>query len=362
MKNKAFTNLLMQWHYNDNTRQMPWKGEKDPYKVWLSEVILQQTRVEQGWEYFERFTKQYTDIQALAAAADEEVFKLWEGLGYYNRCKNLLATARVITEKYNGIFPQDYETILSLKGIGTYTAAAIASFCFGLPYPVIDGNVLRVLARVFAIDTPIDSPRAKEIFTQQADKLLYKDDPGAFNQAIMDFGATVCKPALPLCAKCPLQTICGAYKAGSVNVLPVKEKTLTRKTRWFTYFIFNNNGHTLIHKRIAKDIWQNLFEFYPVETPDNPRWDKHKVQQWLQNQLNITAAEHISIFVADTQQLTHQEIKGYFINVNLSAIPAPLKAPAFQWLQANKVAELAFPRFINQYTNKISVQPELFNC
>jgi len=341
---------------------MPWKGEKDPYKVWLSEVILQQTRVEQGWAYFERFVQQYPVIQALASAPDEDIFKLWEGLGYYNRCKNLLATARKIAGEYNGVFPRDYETILSLKGIGGYTAAAISSFCFGLPYPVIDGNVLRVLARVFAIDTPVDSPEAKKIFPPLAEKLLYKADPGAYNQAIMDFGATICKPALPLCNKCPQQKICGAYKAGTVNILPIKEKTLTRKTRWFTYFIFTHNGHTLVHKRTAKDIWQNLHEYYPVETPDNPKWDKLKVLDWMQGQLNITAEQHISIFTAAAQQLTHQEIKGYFVHVPLSTIPPSLKTPAFQWLQASQLAQLAFPGFINQHTNKNAHQPELFNC
>lgn len=162
MEKQDFTALLMYWHLSCNHRQMPWKGEKDPYKVWLSEVILQQTRVEQGWGYFERFVKQYPTIQLLAAARDEEVFKLWEGLGYYNRCKNLLATARRIANDHNGVFPADYETILSLKGIGGYTAAAISSFCFNLPYAVIDGNVFRVLSRVFGIEIPIDSSEAKK--------------------------------------------------------------------------------------------------------------------------------------------------------------------------------------------------------
>ena len=362
MKKAAFTDLLMHWHFNHNKRQMPWKGEKDPYKVWLSEIILQQTRVEQGWQYFERFCSQYPDIQSLAGAKDEDVFKLWEGLGYYNRCKNLLATARLITNKYNGIFPKDYETILSLKGIGSYTAAAIASFCFGLPYPVIDGNVLRVLSRVNAIETPVDSPGAKKIFTKLAEKLLYKPDPGAFNQAIMDFGATVCKPALPLCSTCPLQQICLARKTGKVNMLPVKEKTLKRKTRWFSYFIFRNGGKTLIHKRTAKDIWQNLFEFYLVETVDNLKWDKQKVKEWLKEQVNITDEPGIQIFLAEAQQLTHQEIRGYFITISLAAIPALLQTPSFQWLEAGEVSQLPFPAFINQYVNKIAIQAELFNC
>ncbi len=362
MKNKAFTHLLMQWHYNDNHRQMPWKGEKDPYKVWLSEVILQQTRVEQGWEYFERFIKQYPDIQDLANAKDEEVFKLWEGLGYYNRCKNLLATARLITNQYNGVFPRDYETILSLKGIGTYTAAAISSFCFNLPYAVIDGNVFRVLARVFSIEEPVDGKNARKIFSRLAEKLLFKQEPGSFNQAIMDFGATICKPALPLCNACPLQGICSAYKTGKVNLLPVKEKTLTRKTRWFTYFIFEHAGCRLVHKRTAKDIWQNLFEYYLVETSDKPQWDTKKIEAWLEIQLGITTALDIHISSAAAQQLTHQEIKGYFVKITLSSVPIQLQTSAFQWLPANQVVKLPFPGLINQYTNKIAGQAELFNC
>jgi len=341
---------------------MPWKGEKDPYKVWLSEIILQQTRVEQGWRYFEEFTTQYINIQALANAKDEDVFKLWEGLGYYNRCKNLLATARRIASDYNGVFPQDYETILSLKGVGEYTAAAISSFCFGLPYPVIDGNVLRVLARTFGIDTPIDSKEGKKIFTQLAEKLLYRQDAGAFNQAIMDFGATICKPALPLCTTCPLQQTCLAYKGGLVNMLPIKEKTLTRKTRWLTYFIFTFNNTTLIHKRTAKDIWQNLFEFYLVETTDNPRWNTQSVEQLLQSQLGITGSKNIQVFTAEKQQLTHQEIKGYFINVQLAQMVPSLTAEHFIWLRAEEIGKLPFPRFINQHTHTNTHQPELFNC
>ncbi|HWB24088.1 MAG TPA: A/G-specific adenine glycosylase [Chitinophagaceae bacterium] len=362
MKKKFFPRVLMHWHYTQNKRQMPWKGEKDPYKVWLSEVILQQTRVEQGWAYFEKFVVKYPGIQSLAAAKDEEVFKLWEGLGYYSRCKNLLATAREIVYDYDGAFPRNYENILALKGIGTYTAAAISSFCFGLPYPVIDGNVLRVLARVFNIDIPIDSNGAAKIFGALAAELIDKKDPGAYNQAIMDFGATVCKPALPLCAACPMQQNCGAYKAGKVNLLPVKEKTLVRKTRWLSYFIFEHNNSTLIHKRIAKDIWQNLFEFYLVETPDNPKWDKEQVHEWLENSLGIANNPRIQIFPAEAQQLTHQQVKGYFIKVALEKIPEPLAAAEFQWLTAEQVKQLAFPRFINHNLPKNALQPELFNC
>jgi A/G-specific adenine glycosylase len=350
----------MQWHFTKNNRQMPWKGEKDPYKVWLSEVILQQTRVEQGLQYFERFTAKYPDIIALAAAKDEEVFKLWEGLGYYNRCKNLLATARLIADKYNGVFPADYETILSLKGVGTYTAAAIASFCFNLAYPVVDGNVLRVLSRVFDIETPVDSTEGKKKLTSVAEKLLDHNNPGAYNQAIMDFGATVCKPALPSCASCPLQLKCGAYKMGKVNVLPVKEKMLKRKTRWFSYFIFECEDKVLVHKRTGKDIWQNLFEFYLIETVTNPEWNENLITELLKSQLGLTLTNGFTICAAARQQLTHQEINGYFIKMWLSIIPASLHQEGYEWVPIADAKKLAYPRFINQQLELEHLQGQLF--
>ncbi|HVX49883.1 MAG TPA: A/G-specific adenine glycosylase [Chitinophagaceae bacterium] len=339
---------------------MPWKGEKDPYKVWLSEVILQQTRVEQGWAYFEKFTKQYPGIQLLAAAKDDEVFKLWEGLGYYSRCKNLLTTARKIVAEYNGEFPREYGKILALKGVGKYTAAAISSFCFGLPYPVIDGNVLRVLARVFGVEIAADSPAGTKLFEKLATDVMNGNNPGDYNQAIMDFGATVCKPAAPLCGSCPMQKICIAYKTGKVNLLPVKEKVLQRKTRWFSYFIFEYSGKTLVRRRTTKDIWQNLFEFYLVETTDNPKWTGATAQLWLSNSLAITSKTQLAIFSASPQQLTHQQIKGYFIKVALAKIPASLAGADWQWLNGTQVAQLPFPAFINQNVFKTGLQAQLF--
>ena len=188
-KNSDFTKILLKWNKNDNIRSMPWKGEKDPYKIWLSEVILQQTRVEQGWAYYEKFLESFPTIQDLAAAPEQKVFKCWEGLGYYSRCRNLIATAKKIVSDYNGKFPPDYVSIRELKGIGPYTAAAIASFAFDLPYAVVDGNVIRVLARYFGIHTPIDTAEGKNIFSALAQELMDKKQPGLYNQAMMDFGA-----------------------------------------------------------------------------------------------------------------------------------------------------------------------------
>ena len=337
----------MKWHYEINRREMPWKGEKDPYKIWLSEVILQQTRVDQGWAYYEKFIAQYPTVLHLAKAKDEAVFKLWEGLGYYNRCKNLLFTARQITKEQKGIFPKEYEAILTLKGIGPYTAAAIASFAFNLPYAVVDGNVFRVLSRVFGIETAIDSTDGKNEFTILANQVLDKKEPGSYNQAIMDFGATQCKPVAPLCSTCVMQKICSAYKDGRVNYLPVKEKVLLKKHRWFYYFLFEQDNKILIHKRSGKDIWENLFEFYLMEAGEQIKWNKQLVEQWLLEQFGLRDAELVNISAVLMQQLTHQQIKGQFIKIQLNTIPDSLKH--YQWLPTKKLHELAFPKFINQY-------------
>ena len=194
----------MYWNRHQNKRKMPWKGEKDPYKIWLSEIILQQTRVEQGLKYYEKFISTFSDIHKLAAAKDEKIYKLWEGLGYYSRCKNLIETARFISKKLNGKFPDAFEDILSLKGVGNYTASAIASFAYNQPYAVVDGNVFRVLSRFFGIKKPIDSTEGKKLFSGLAFELLDKKRPGIYNQALMDFGAVICKP-YPLCNSCVLK-------------------------------------------------------------------------------------------------------------------------------------------------------------
>lgn len=334
---------------HDNKREMPWKGEKDPYRIWLSEVILQQTRVEQGWHYYTRFIENYPTIRELAAAPDQEVFKCWEGLGYYNRCRNLLSTARTIAFQQNGEFPVQYEDILALKGVGPYTAAAIASFAYNQPYAVVDGNVFRVLARFFNIGTAIDSTAGKQEFSALANEVLDRKQPAFFNQAIMDFGATVCKPVAPLCASCPLRSECAAYHNGTVNQLPVKEKTLNRKHRWFYYFLFEYEGKWLVQQRSAKDIWQGLFEFYLLETEAAVKWDQASVSQWLGEQMGIRKATLVSVSPVSVQQLTHQQIKGQFIHVQLLSIPASLKTQ--QWLSPAEVAGLAFPKFITQFLN-----------
>ena len=238
MKNKKFFfEFLIKWNRNKNKREMPWKGERDPYKIWVSEIILQQTRVQQGLAYYNRFISAWPDVKSLARAKEQDVYKLWEGLGYYSRCTNLIASAKYICDELNGMFPETHEEILSLKGIGDYTAAAIASFAFNQPYAVVDGNVFRVLARFFGIKTPVDSTAGKKLFRSLANSLIDKKEPAEYNQAIMDFGAVVCKPVLPLCQECPLQKKCIACQKNFVSILPIKEKGIKIRQRFFNYLV-----------------------------------------------------------------------------------------------------------------------------
>lgn len=355
-----FRKLLMNWHSKENKRAMPWKGEKDPYKVWLSEIILQQTRVEQGWSYYENFIQKYPTITQLANAKDEAVFKLWEGLGYYTRCKNLLHTARNINENFAGKFPHDYNSILSLKGIGAYTASAIASFCFHLPYAVVDGNVLRILSRYFGIDLPVDSTEGKKYFLQLAQACLDKKNPGEYNQSIMDFGATVCKP-LPLCKQCLLQNNCIAFHSNKILQLPVKTKRIIKKERWFSYFIFSFNKKFFVQQRTAKDVWQSLYEFYLHETKTNPGWSIEKINAWLAKELNIKKTKNIHIIPVQKQILTHQIIQGCFIKAELIAMPLLLNKKNAHWLNEDEIKMLAFPQLINRFLEMKTVQLQAFS-
>ncbi len=342
-----FTKNLMGWHGESNKRIMPWKGEKQPYKIWISEIILQQTRVEQGLLYYNNFIKQFPTLASLAEADDNVVFKLWEGLGYYSRCKNILFTARHIVNKLKGKFPGNYHEILALKGIGPYTAAAISSFAYGLPHAVVDGNVLRVLARYFGETVAIDSAKGKIYFTELADKVLYKHDPAGFNQAIMDFGATICKPKIAKCQECVLQENCIALKSGLVNKLPVKEKKLKKNKRWFYYFIFLYKGTVLINKRKENDIWQSLYEFYLNELDKPEDWTSASIERMLKEQLNIKEYLLLHISQKFQQQLTHQHLQGQFFLINLKTIPKSLEH--FDLIKIDDLQLLAFPRFINNY-------------
>lgn len=260
--------ILIHW-YAENKRELPWRETTDPYRIWISEIILQQTRVVQGLEYFNRFMERFPDVAALAKAPEDEVMKYWQGLGYYSRARNLHAAAKEILARHGGIFPEDHREVLSLKGIGEYTAAAICSFAWRQPYAVVDGNVYRVLARVFGIDTPIDSTAGKKEFAALAQALLDRRRPDLYNQAIMDFGALQCSPQTPACMYCPLREGCVAFATGTVDRLPVKAGKTVLKRRYFNYLHIHSGGNVLLAKREAKDIWRNLYEYPLIETAED---------------------------------------------------------------------------------------------
>ena len=252
--------------FEENQRWLPWRGETDPYKIWVSEVILQQTRVNQGWEYYRKFIDSFPDVKRLADAHQQDVLLIWQGLGYYSRARNLHLAAQQIVLDHQGIFPQKYLEIRKLKGIGNYTAAAIASIAFQLPYPAVDGNVLRVMTRIFGIYDDIAKQKTIRYITKLCEKLMDRDTPGNFNQALMEFGAIQCTPKNPKCETCPFDSKCMANEKSQTNVLPVNSFKPIIKKRYFHYFLFINNRKIIIHRRTAKDIWNNLFQFPMIET------------------------------------------------------------------------------------------------
>src|ERR1700761_7324667 len=260
-----FADELVQW-YIHNKRDLPWRHTTDAYVIWLSEIILQQTRVEQGMPYFYRFVEKYPDVSSFAAAPEDDILKLWQGLGYYSRGRNMLKTAQLVNELYNGKFPEKYEQLIKLKGIGEYTAAAISSFSANEAKAVVDGNVYRVLARYFGIDEPINSTPGKKKFQQLANELLNQNNPGLHNQAMMEFGAMLCKPKNPACGTCPVRTGCYAFLNNATTTLPVKINNLKVRERYFNYIVMVNGDEILLNKRGETDIWANMYDLPLVET------------------------------------------------------------------------------------------------
>lgn len=259
-----FSEILIDW-YREHKRELPWRDSSDPYLIWISEIILQQTRVVQGYDYFIRFIERFPNVKALAEADEDEVMKYWQGLGYYSRARNLHAAARSM----NGVFPQTYPEVLALKGVGEYTAAAICSFAYNMPYAVVDGNVYRVLARYWGIETAIDSTEGKKYFSSLAGELLDKAQPAVYNQAIMDFGAIQCTPQSPACLFCPLADSCSSLSKGIVMQLPVKQHKTKTTDRFLNYIYVRAGVYTYIHKRTGNDIWKNLFELPLIETAES---------------------------------------------------------------------------------------------
>ena len=310
-----FANSLIAW-YLQHKRDLPWRNTRDPYFIWLSEIMLQQTRVAQGLPYYFSFTNAFPTVFDLAAADEEQVLKLWQGLGYYSRARNLHKTAKHIASELKGNFPDRYSELLNLNGVGSYTAAAIASFAYDEPVPVVDGNVFRVLARWFDIETDIAQASAKKEFTAVADELMPKLKPALFNQAIMEFGALQCVPKNPNCAICPLNWGCLALQKGKVNQLPVKAKKTKARNRFFNYLIVSDEDEkTIIQKRTDKGIWHNLYEFPLVESPEEVRIDSVSAQNVLENNVIDILQMNEKIVI---HKLTHQHLHIKFWKVKVA--------------------------------------------
>ncbi len=339
----------MDW-YRPERRPMPWKEVSDPYRIWLSEIILQQTRVEQGLPYFERFVATYPAVGDLAAAPDTEVMKLWEGLGYYSRARNLLRTARRVVSDSGGDFPDTYEGLKALPGVGPYTAAAIASFAFGRQVAVLDGNVFRVLARYAGDATPVDSGKARKHFQALVDHALGDAPAARFNQAIMDFGALVCTPKRADCGHCPLSSSCRALRAGTVYDLPVKGKKAGRRDRFFHYLaITDGSGHHLLHQRDARDIWETLYQFPLVEADSielspallaaHAAWPESIPAEQLRPVRRSKPYVH---------QLSHQRISVVFHVLEWPDLRLPKDSP-YLLVEREDFERYAFPRVITRY-------------
>ena len=311
-----FQKKLLGWSHK-NPRPMPWKGEKDSYKIWVSEIILQQTRVNQGWQYFERFVKAFPTVEALASADEMQVLKYWEGLGYYSRARNLHAAARQIVHDFDGHFPETFHDLKTLKGVGDYTAAAIASFAFNKPHAVLDGNVYRILSRIFGIETIIDLPKARSEFQNLASRLLDEHNPGAFNQAMMDFGAICCTPAKPACTECPFNDTCRARLENKVSELPKRLEKRARKTRFFFYVKISQHGFSYVCKRESKDIWKGLYEFPVLELENAEDFKLEKLESAFFKQKLPKGARWGEISSEFTQLLTHQKVLARFVELHL---------------------------------------------
>lgn len=297
-----FSKEIIQWYFQ-NKRDLPWRKTKDPYRIWLSEIMLQQTRVAQGLPYYEKFTETFPTVYDLANAEESHVLKLWQGLGYYSRARNLHYTAKDIVNNYNGQFPDNYSALLKLKGVGDYTASAIASICFDEIAPVVDGNVYRVLARYFDIDIPINSTEGVKMFKKLAFEVIDHDDPANFNQAIMEFGAVQCKPQSPYCIICPLASSCLGLERQRVGMLPVKLKKTKVRNRWFNYIVVvSNQEETLLEERKGKGIWQGLYQFPLLETEK----EIENIEQHQSEIEEISALKNLSITQFNKKPIIHK--------------------------------------------------------
>ncbi len=344
MNHNKFSKLILAWG-KQNHRPMPWKAEKNPYFIWLSEIILQQTRVEQGRKYYLKFIKHYPTIQDLANAKEDVVLKDWEGLGYYSRARNLHFTAKYIAKEFHGNFPRNYNDLLKLKGVGAYTAAAIASFAFNIPKAVVDGNVIRVLSRVFGIENQHKTAQEKREFQEFADTFISLKNPAIYNQAIMDFGAQICLPKNYLCQKCMFSKECVAFINNLQEVLPLKKPKIKIKKRSFTFLVFNFKENVYIEKRIAKDIWKGLYQFPLIENKNIET--KNEILKEIEKMFHIRSKE---IFIKNisqkvVQKLTHQTLTVKFVEIELKKE----FLSNFIKTEIKILHKFAFPKIIKEY-------------
>ncbi len=343
----SFSQEIYKW-FNSNKRDLPWRKTSDPYKIWISEIILQQTRVAQGTNYYNRFIEKFPNVFDLAKSSEDNVLKLWQGLGYYTRARNLHFTAKFIVNNYNGVFPRDFKTILSLKGVGNYTAAAIASIAFDLPHAAVDGNIYRVISRYYGITTPIDSQRGKTEIQKIANDLISIKNPGFHNQAFMEFGALQCLPKSPACNLCPLENKCYAANFNLINQIPVKEKKVKQSTRYFYYYIFECKDSILLEKRTEKDIWKNLFQF-PLFEAKKDFSDTEILN--LKIPFNINQKANLkSISLTYKHILTHQTIYARFIHIEVEDFN--LKESNFIRVNKKDIYKFAVPRLLENYLNE----------
>lgn len=350
-KENDFVNKLMKWNVHFNNRDMPWKEEVDPYKVWLSEIILQQTKVEQGTSYYLSFINEFPTVFDLAAANEDLVMKMWEGLGYYSRARNLHFTAKFIVNDLNGVFPDNFNDLLKLKGVGEYTAAAISSFVFKEKVAVVDGNVIRVLSRFFAIDVAFDTSQGKKLFKEKANQIIDNDKPDKYNQAIMDFGATVCKPKNPLCEVCTLNENCLAFNEGRVAELPFKSKKIKVLKRFFIAFHIETPLGFVVEQRTENDIWKKLFQFPLIEINDFDIDIEKQGSEAFKNQFNVENFKIVNISKTFKQKLTHREINVVFVKIVLKE---NLKLKD-KYLYTRNLTKFAFPKVFILYFKSKSI-------
>lgn len=341
---------LINW-FATNRRDLPWRHNPMPYQVWLSEVILQQTRVNQGMDYYLRFIERWPTVTELAKASEEEVLKMWQGLGYYSRARNLHHCAQQVVAEYKGQFPADFEKLRQLKGIGDYTAAAIASIAFNLPHAVVDGNVYRVLSRLYDIDTPININEGQTLFAQLADNLLNREQPGLHNQALMEFGALHCTPKNPNCLLCPLQAQCLAFTHQTVMQRPVKLQKVKVTTRYFNYLVIRVKNCVYLHKRSDNDIWKNLYDFPCIESEQPMSVDEvvasEQFKQLIENK-PFTVIKTSPVF---THKLTHRTILAQFIEIKLEQNLLQIETKDLFLTPETDLGNFPIPRLIDLYLN-----------